>query len=371
MRTFSPTGSTLSGGQNQRVSLARAVYREADLYLMDDVLSALDAHVAKLIFDRLFDKKVGLLRGYSEANSDSEAEGGSRTGGGVNSGDGCASTGEGREMKMKMKTKSPSKTETSANSDAVQRRGRRRQKTCVLVTHALWCVPSADHVVLMHAGRIQEQGSYAEVMEECKSFRELVGDTIKQQGELAAADRQVLERDATLIEKHTERVSVNGKENGHGLDHGRDTGLGKEEVLMFREKSSEETEKARDSSMRMEKGDLLQEGSSVDGSLHAGVVVDNGEGAHQTEKGKEKQSDGDGNDPDHEVDTIVEKESNATGSVSFQVYSTYVKAGGGWLAFFGVMFLFVLTQVGSCVVSMVAVTYAHAYLPTYTLSASL
>lgn len=45
-------GLTLSGGQKQRVSLARALYRQADIFLFDDCLSALDASVGQEIFDR-------------------------------------------------------------------------------------------------------------------------------------------------------------------------------------------------------------------------------------------------------------------------------------------------------------------------------
>lgn len=45
-------GLNLSGGQRQRVSIARSVYADADVYLLDDVLSALDQHVGRSIFEK-------------------------------------------------------------------------------------------------------------------------------------------------------------------------------------------------------------------------------------------------------------------------------------------------------------------------------
>jgi ABC-type multidrug transport system fused ATPase/permease subunit len=45
-------GVTLSGGQKQRISLARAIYSRARHVLLDDVLSAVDSHTAKWIFDQ-------------------------------------------------------------------------------------------------------------------------------------------------------------------------------------------------------------------------------------------------------------------------------------------------------------------------------
>ncbi|XP_010712893.1 canalicular multispecific organic anion transporter 1 [Meleagris gallopavo] len=54
-------GINLSGGQKQRVSLARAVYSDADIYILDDPLSAVDAHVGKHLFEHVLGPK-GLLQ---------------------------------------------------------------------------------------------------------------------------------------------------------------------------------------------------------------------------------------------------------------------------------------------------------------------
>jgi len=53
-------GINLSGGQKQRISLARSVYSDAEIYLLDDPLSAVDAHVGKALFNECIN---GVLRG--------------------------------------------------------------------------------------------------------------------------------------------------------------------------------------------------------------------------------------------------------------------------------------------------------------------
>jgi ABC-type multidrug transport system fused ATPase/permease subunit len=42
-------GVNISGGQKQRISMARAFYSNSDIYIFDDPLSALDAHVARQV----------------------------------------------------------------------------------------------------------------------------------------------------------------------------------------------------------------------------------------------------------------------------------------------------------------------------------
>jgi ATP-binding cassette, subfamily C (CFTR/MRP), member 2 len=54
-------GVNLSGGQKQRVQLARALYQDADVYLLDDPFSAVDAHTATSLFNVLFFYLLSLL----------------------------------------------------------------------------------------------------------------------------------------------------------------------------------------------------------------------------------------------------------------------------------------------------------------------
>ena len=53
-------GVSLSGGQKARLALARAVYARADVYLLDDILSAVDSNVGRNIIEKVL-SKGGLL----------------------------------------------------------------------------------------------------------------------------------------------------------------------------------------------------------------------------------------------------------------------------------------------------------------------
>ena len=51
-------GINLSGGQKMRICLARAVYADADIDLIDDALAAVDVHVGERLF---YDVLLGML----------------------------------------------------------------------------------------------------------------------------------------------------------------------------------------------------------------------------------------------------------------------------------------------------------------------
>ncbi|KAI8357575.1 hypothetical protein B0O80DRAFT_291714 [Mortierella sp. GBAus27b] len=110
-------GINLSGGQKQRVALARAAYENADVYLLDDPLSAVDAHVDQHLWQHLIGP-TGLLK----------------------------------------------------------------DKTRILVTHAIHHLEHTDQIVVLKDGKIAESGQYATLMEAKASLYQLITDYTVNQG---------------------------------------------------------------------------------------------------------------------------------------------------------------------------------------------
>ena len=86
--------------------MARALYSDSDIYLLDDPLSAVDAHVGKHIFEKVLDSKTGALK----------------------------------------------------------------SKTRVIATNSLDLLKSVDYVIVLKDGKISEQGPYQELIDNQKGF---------------------------------------------------------------------------------------------------------------------------------------------------------------------------------------------------------
>ncbi|OCT13707.1 ABC transporter ATP-binding protein [Paenibacillus pectinilyticus] len=100
-----PRGVKLSGGQAQRTAAARMLVRDAELYVFDDLSSALDVETEQKLWERMFQ--------------------------------------------------------------------RRREATCLVVSHRKTALTRADHIIVMKDGRIEAEGTSEELLLRSSTFREL------------------------------------------------------------------------------------------------------------------------------------------------------------------------------------------------------
>ncbi|XP_068157078.1 ATP-binding cassette sub-family C member 4 [Drosophila tropicalis] len=119
-------GASLSGGQRARISLARAVYKPASIYLLDDPLSAVDAHVGRHLFDEVIGPRGRLAQ---------------------------------------------------------------QKATRVLVTHQVHFLSEADWIVIVDKGRILRQGTYQELINSDLDFARLL-ERPKEEKELESSELQ-------------------------------------------------------------------------------------------------------------------------------------------------------------------------------------
>ena len=157
-------GITLSGGQKARVALARAVYHDAEIYLLDDPLAAVDAHVAKDLFHNCIVNE--LLLG-------------------------------------KNKTKKGTQVSTDVK--------RGRNATVILVTNALQYLnhPMVDKIICLDDGCVEEVGTYAELSSDPNSKFASYLSTIAETGKASDGQDPVNKEDENVLLDDDE-----GSENG-------------------------------------------------------------------------------------------------------------------------------------------------------------
>lgn len=119
-------GAGLSGGQRQRIAIARAILRDPDVLILDEATSMVDAESEARIAEAIAE----FARGQGE-----------------------------------------------------------RTRTCLIVAHRLSTVVAADRIVVMDRGRIIDQGTHAELLGRCETYRVLVNNQmIRMPGETVKSD---------------------------------------------------------------------------------------------------------------------------------------------------------------------------------------
>lgn len=189
-------GINLSGGQKQRISLARSVYSKADIYLLDDPLSAVDAHVGQHIFSHVIDSQTGagmLAQFIPVLLFDCEEY-------------------------------------------TFQFSGILRDKTRILVTHNVQVLKHVDYIVIMKNGRMRAQGTYQSLIETNSDFSAFLDQyevtTDKESEKAKPSDSG--KRDGKTDKKPLEENGDDGNEEGRLVSE-EEAQVGKVDKMVYLE----------------------------------------------------------------------------------------------------------------------------------------
>ena len=267
MTEIGERGINLSGGQKARVSIARALYSDSDIYLLDDPISALDAHVGRNIINNV-------LCDYL------------------------------------------------------------KDKTRVLVTHAIQYCNRADRIIYMKDGKIDWEGNFEE-LEKQEFYKDMV--------------QKKKNEETNLKRKKSEEIDFNSNDdikNDNNEDNiNIDNNL---KINSIRKKSVNEEyndlkKKLDESSMVIENPDqdkviepLQTEVDENDKNLENDIVPN---------KEKEKKEDNlitniGNKEKEGEIKRITKEEDRVKGKLKGNVYATYFRNNGG--AFFVLTLFFIL-----------------------------
>lgn len=290
-------GINLSGGQKARVSIARALYTEKDIYIFDDPISALDAHVGEKIMKNCI---LDYLR----------------------------------------------------------------NKTRILVTHALQYLKFVDRIVILKEGRITWEGTYAELVSQefySEMSLKLASHTQKKSG---SED----EKDNSLDEKADESESKKDKAK-ITLEEDLDIVIRSRSNSMFEseEKNGEAEKSDFDNSAAQMKEEVVEANNDLIKENDLLIAADSASGKNRKKSAVSKQSkansiqsktkmisDSNANVNSNskapaaykkgEIKRITVEEDKEVGSVKWSVYISYIKMMGGYCVFLIILFIVAIWQ---------------------------
>jgi ATP-binding cassette, subfamily B, bacterial len=151
-------GVKLSGGQMQRAAAARMFIRQPELYVFDDLSSALDVHTEKLLWERLFESEK------SEVESEQL---------------------EVKSEKLKARPERNRKVHgeglslSTFDSSLI---------TCLVVSHRRPALRRADHIIVLKDGRVVDRGKLDDLLVRCPEMQRLWRGDIGAAEETTARD---------------------------------------------------------------------------------------------------------------------------------------------------------------------------------------